>query len=81
MVEKSFARLLQNLANDYYHNYVDMADYRMQRKKILDQIDFEANGRELGSGSPEAGDEPPVLMQTIAFDINQDIDSDPDQSG
>lgn len=78
MEEKSFARLLHNLANDYYHNYIDMADYRAQRKKILDQIDIEANGRELIPDSSAEEDEATVLMQTIAFDINQDLDSETD---
>ena len=74
MQEKSYSRLLRNLANDYYRNYISLDEYRAQRKKILDQIDLEINNRQ--AESEETGEQElnSILMGTIAFDTTKDLE-------
>jgi hypothetical protein len=74
MEESNYSRLLRNLANDYYHNYVDLADYRAQRKKVLDRIDMEMNGKAPAPEADEDGDDDATFLQTQSFMNDQDLD-------
>ncbi len=43
----SLAAALRMLAKDYYQNHIQMPEYRMKRKVILDKIDIEFNARKV----------------------------------
>lgn len=75
MSEASYALMLRNLSHDYYHNHIDIAEYRSQRKIILDKIDKELNGAEAASTDSEVDETTSIFMQTIGFSKNTDIKS------
>jgi len=62
----SLATALRMLAKDYYQNHIQMPEYRMQRKIILDKIDIEFNARKVAK--VEQNDT--SFMGTLAFNIN-----------
>ena len=73
MSEIGYSLLLRNLSNDYYRRNLGIEDYRAHRKKILDRIEHEFNGRGSQQSSDEE-DESTGFMQTVAFMANADID-------
>lgn len=74
MSEASYSLMLRNLSSDYYHNLIGFAEYRNQRKKILDKIDKELNGKETADDDTVDDEVTPVFMQTIGFFQNTDIE-------
>ena len=72
MEEKSFSLLLRNLANDYYHGHIGFADYRAQRKIILDRIDHEINGKAPAPNQQEDPEQDSMFMRTIGFFKNRE---------
>lgn len=41
---RKYAQQLRRLVEEYYHRQMTMDDYRMQRKRILDQLEAELGG-------------------------------------
>ena len=74
MSDTSYSSMLGKLSNDYYQNYIEFEEYRSQRKILLDKIDVEFNGRKSGIEIAENQDESSILMQTISFWKNSDLD-------
>ncbi len=74
MSEASYSLMLRNLSSDYYHHHINVDEYRAQRKKILDKIDREFNGRE--PDEPSEPDDLPskAFMETVSFFKNTEID-------
>jgi len=86
MSEQSYSAKLRELSKNYYQSHLGYEEYRAQRKEVLDKIDEEFNGRKpvladngLADNGSEQGQEPEtnssVLMKTIAFFKNNDIDN------
>lgn len=78
MSEQSYSARLRDLSKDYYQSHLGFDDYRRLRKEVLDKIDEEINGRKADDEESEnEGEDAPassVLMKTIAFFKNNDID-------
>ena len=45
--------MLRILSSDFYHNRIDLDEYRAQRKIILDKIEKEFNGGETSESARE----------------------------
>lgn len=75
MSEASYSLMLRNLSSDYYNNHIDFDSYRNQRKIILDKIDKELNGARIEPSQENDDEVPDVLMQTIGFFKNTDVDN------
>lgn len=72
MSEASYALMLRNLSSDYYHHHISMDEYRVQRKKILDKIDREFNGRD----AAQPDDDTPTssaFLETVSFYNHSEI--------
>lgn len=46
-----YALPLRRLVEEYYHRQMSLDEYRLQRKRILDQLEMELAGN---AGTPEA---------------------------
>lgn len=60
MTNQSYSELLHELSRNYYNRSIGIADYRAQRKHILDTIDSQYNGVEIDgmeSASAVQGDD------------------------
>lgn len=66
--------MLRNLSSDYYHHHINVDEYRAQRKKILDKIDREFNGRDADTPSDENDQPSLAFMETVSFYKNTEID-------
>lgn len=75
MPEESYALMLRNLSNDYYHNHIGFAEYRAQRKLILEKVDEEMNEKFTQTEQSNDAEVPASFMQTIGFFKNKDIDN------
>ena len=67
MNEASLSAQLRNLSRDYYQKRISFAEYRAQRKVLLDKIDEEVNGQystEAQTGNPGVLS---IFMRTIEF--------------
>lgn len=78
MSELSYSARLRDLSKNYYQSHLGYEEYRSLRKEVLDKIDEEFNGRKPLS-EPEQGAEAEsgdssLLMKTVAFFKNKDID-------
>ena len=76
MNEISYSTKLRELSKDYYQSHLGFEDYRRERKEVLDKIDEEFNGRRPTNepATAEEANNSSVLMKTIAFFKNNDID-------
>lgn len=74
MSEASYSLMLRNLSSDYYHQHISIDEYRIQRKKILDKLDMEFNGRKPEDQSDEDNRQSPAFMETVSFYNNSEID-------
>lgn len=75
MNDASYSNKLRNLCSDYYNQKITKAEYRNQRKILLDKIDEEYNGRQTATSDNESkGTDQSIFMKTIAFFKNKDID-------
>lgn len=54
MAESDYAERLKELVNQYYQRHMEVDEYRQERRKILDQMDSEYNGKS-GSRSNSPG--------------------------
>lgn len=45
MLETKYAAVIKNLFQEYYKRNISMGEYRAQRKRVLDQMDEEYNGK------------------------------------
>lgn len=75
MIELSYSARLRDLSKDYYQSHLGFEDYRRLRKEVLDKIDEEFNGRKTASEQEQSTDNSSVLMKTIAFFKNNDIEN------
>ena len=76
MSELSYSARLRDLSKDYYQSHLGFEDYRRLRKEVLDKIDEEFNGRRTVAEQAEnQAENSSVLMKTIAFFKNNDIDN------
>ena len=80
MSDLNYSASLRELALQYYNQMISEADYRTQRKIILDKIDEEYNGRKANNEPTvmelkhRQQDENDTFMQTIAFVRNRDLE-------
>jgi hypothetical protein len=74
MTETSYSLMLRNLSSDYYHNHIDFEEYRNQRKKILDKIDQEMNGKLMQEQQQNVPESASIFMQAIGFIKNSEIE-------
>lgn len=78
MIEQSYSAQLRELSKNYYQSHLGYEEYRSLRKEVLDKIDEEFNGRkpthESDDGSDESSSDSSILMKTIAFFKNTDIE-------
>lgn len=80
MIEQSYSARLRELSKDYYQSHLGFEEYRRLRKEVLDSIDEEFNGRKpeyIGGQEDRTerrNNNASVLMKTIAFFKNNDID-------
>lgn len=84
MNDDSFSTRLRLLSKDYYQKHISFEEYRIARKKMLNQIDEEFNGRQLKqqehSVAKKEGSS--IFMKTVAFLANKDVqDKDKNPSG
>jgi len=75
MSEISYSARLRDLSKDYYQSHLGFEDYRRLRKEVLDKIDEEFNGRRAVTEQTQEAADSSVLMKTIAFFKNNDIDN------
>ncbi len=75
MSNTSYSVMLRNLSKKYYRNHIGFEEYRMQRKSILDKIDWEFNGHKLHDLQTEESEQLSHSMNTIAFFKGSDVDS------
>ena len=78
MIELSYSARLRELSKDYYQTHLGFEEYRSQRKEVLDKIDEEYNGRKITAAEDDTevkSTESSILMKTIAFFKNSDIDN------
>lgn len=74
MSNSSYSVMLRNLSKEYYQNHIGFDEYRAQRKMILDKIDDEFNGKQSSVMPEEDNDESSMIMKTVAFFKNTDVD-------
>ena len=74
MSDESFPAMLRNLSKAYYQNRIGFEEYRNQGKIILNKIDEEFNGHNLTYVQKDHTEDSSILMKTIAFFKNTDID-------
>jgi hypothetical protein len=74
MSDISYSAKLRELSKDYYQNHIQLSEYRLQRKIILDKIDEEFNGQKTAAPENEVVDDQSMFMSTIAFFKNNDVD-------
>jgi len=74
MSDISYSAKLRELSKDYYQNHIQLSEYRLQRKIILDKIDEEFNGQKTVAPENEVVDDQSIFMSTIAFFKNNDVD-------
>lgn len=48
MSDSSYSEILRDLSRSYYNRSISLEDYRAQRRQILNAIDQQYNGVELG---------------------------------
>jgi hypothetical protein len=72
MDDKSISAVLRDLSSDYYQNHIGFEEYRLQRKEILDNIDFQMNGKKKKEAVEDDDSKSSLFMQTITFLQNQD---------
>ena len=75
MTDISYSEKLRKLSKEYYQNHIGFDDYRTQRKMVLDMIDEEFNGHRLSDNPMDKTEESSILMKTIAFFKNSDVDA------
>jgi hypothetical protein len=56
VTEANYVLVLRKLSSAYYQNRIGFAEYRIQRKKLLDKIDAKFNGGQPNSESLENQD-------------------------
>lgn len=49
MVEKNYVDAIKQLVDQYYHHTISFSEYRLSRKRLIDQMDLEFNGLEVTS--------------------------------
>ncbi len=82
MSDLSYSAMLRSLSADHYYQRITREEYRQQRRQILDRIDEEFNGRRQRGEIEEMEDEmqqgtdQSILMKTIAFFKNKDLDEE-----
>jgi hypothetical protein len=72
MDDKSISAVLRDLSSDFYQNHICFEDYRLQRKEILDNIDYQMNGKKKKEVVEDDDSKSSLFMQTITFLQNQD---------
>ncbi len=79
MSDMSYSALIRELARQYYNQQLERNAYRQQRRELLERIDSEYNDQqmsdpELLEQSEERQTDQSMLMRTIAFFKNRDVD-------
>ncbi len=67
MSDINLSSVLRNLSDNYYNQILSRGEYLQERKKILDKIDEEYNGRTIEVKTDADDTEDPGLMQTVSF--------------
>jgi len=75
MIDTSYSLMLRNLSSDYYHGHIGFAEYRAQRKIILDKVDAELNCEYPEESAQQENEPASTLMQTISFFKNTDAEN------
>ncbi len=44
MFDSHYSEAVRALCNEYYNRNISMVEYRLQRQKLIDQMDADANG-------------------------------------
>jgi hypothetical protein len=66
MNSESYSEMLRQLSKEYYQSHIGFAEYREQRKVILDAIDTEYNGVS-GEPSVNDSDDASLLSKALGF--------------
>jgi len=47
IVEKNYVDAIKQLVDQYYKHAISSSEYRLSRKRLIDQMDLEFNGTEI----------------------------------
>jgi hypothetical protein len=49
IVEKNYVDAIKQLVDQYYRHTISSSEYRLSRKRLIDQMDLEFNGAEIAN--------------------------------